>query len=383
MRIVGLSALAAVAAASLAAGRLAERVVNRTHASPARNPSSAATALHESAIVVDLHADSLLWGRNLLERSSVGHVDVPRLAEGGVALQVFTAVTRFPASAGLVDTDPRWPDLVTLLVAGQGWPPRTYWSLTERALHQGEALRRFADLSAGALQTISNRQELEALLAARRSGREVIGALFGLEGAHALEGDPGRLETLFDAGVRVIGLVHFFDNEFAGSAHGLERGGLTALGRRLVSDMEARGVLVDLAHASPATIEDVLAIATKPPIVSHTGVRGTCDNARNLSDSELRAIAEKGGVVGIGYWETAVCGETVEAIARAIAHAARIAGEDHVALGSDFDGAVATPFDTASLPLVTDALLRAGLDERAIRKILGENAIRVLAAVLP
>src|SRR6185436_3772809 len=104
----------------------------------------------------------------------------------------------------------------------------------------------------------------------------------------------------------------------------------------------------------------------------------TCDNQRNLSDAQRRGVAATGGVVGIGYWETAVCGDDPAAIARAIAHAVRVAGADHVGLGSDFDGAVTTPFDTAGLAELTQALLDAGLDETTLGKVMGGNAVRVL-----
>jgi microsomal dipeptidase-like Zn-dependent dipeptidase len=147
--------------------------------------------------------------------------------------------------------------------------------------------------------------------------------------------------------------------------------------------MEARGVLVDLAHASPRAIDDVLGLVRRPVVVSHTGVRATCDNTRNLSDAQLRAIAATGGVVGIGFWDTATCGTDAGAIARAVLHAVRVAGEDHVALGSDFDGAVTTPFDATGVPLVTEALLEAGLDERTVAKVMGGNAVRLLRATLP
>jgi microsomal dipeptidase-like Zn-dependent dipeptidase len=147
--------------------------------------------------------------------------------------------------------------------------------------------------------------------------------------------------------------------------------------------MESRHMLIDLAHASPATLRDVAAMASRPLIVSHSGVRGTCNNPRNLSDDELRAIARTGGVAGIGIWETATCGTDAQAAARAIRYAVNIAGIDHVALGSDFDGGVTTPFDARGWPLLTDALVKAGFSEEEIRKIMGENALRVLLQVLP
>ncbi len=147
--------------------------------------------------------------------------------------------------------------------------------------------------------------------------------------------------------------------------------------------MEALGMIVDVAHASAATIDDVLAMATRPVVASHTGVRGVADNARNLSDAHLRGIAATGGLVGIGFWDTASGGEDVAAIARSIAYAVDVAGVEHVGLGSDFDGAVTVPVDASGLALITDALLDAGLDERAIGAVMGGNAMRVLAEVLP
>jgi microsomal dipeptidase-like Zn-dependent dipeptidase len=142
-------------------------------------------------------------------------------------------------------------------------------------------------------------------------------------------------------------------------------------------------MLVDLAHASAQTIDDALAIATKPIIVSHTGARGTCDNARNLSDDQLRRIAATGGVVGIGYWDAAVCGTDARAIARAVRYVANLIGVEHVGLGSDFDGAVITPFDTTGLVEVTDALLAEGFGDEEVGKIMGGNVVRVLSENLP
>ncbi len=177
--------------------------------------------------------------------------------------------------------------------------------------------------------------------------------------------------------------THFTDTEIAGSASGLRKGGLTQLGRRWVRSMEQRHMLIDLAHSSPATLRDVTAIATKPVIVSHTGVKGTCSNNRNLSDDELRAVARTGGVIGIGYWETAVCGRDAHAIARAIRYTTRVVGAEHVALGSDFDGGTTVPFDATGVPLITDALLQEDISEHDIRLIMGENVVRILSQTLP
>ncbi|MEA2625187.1 MAG: rane dipeptidase, partial [Candidatus Binatota bacterium] len=211
----------------------------------------------------------------------------------------------------------------------------------------------------------------------------VIGALFGVEGAHALEGDLGALDSFHAAGVRLLGLAHFFDNEFSGSAHGMRKPGLTDRGRELVGECERRGIVIDLAHASPAAIDDVLGIARRPPIVSHTGVQATSPSVRNLSDAQIRAVAAAGGVIGIGFWKTAAGGRSAADVVRSVRHVIETAGDDHVALGSDFDGAVAVPFDAAGLPALTAAMIDAGIGDESIRKVLGDNALRVLRAVLP
>jgi len=180
-----------------------------------------------------------------------------------------------------------------------------------------------------------------------------------------------------------MGPAHFFDNAFAGSAHGVEKGGLTALGREMVRRMETRSMLVDVAHASSATVDDVVAMARRPVIVSHTGVRGACDNARNLSDDQLKGIAHTDGLVGIGYWETATCGRDAKAIARSIRYTVDLIGVDHVALGSDFDGTIEAPFDTTGVVQITDALMQEGFDDTRIAKIMGGNVIRTLERFLP
>jgi microsomal dipeptidase-like Zn-dependent dipeptidase len=198
-----------------------------------------------------------------------------------------------------------------------------------------------------------------------------------------LEGELSNIDLFFDQGVRMMAPTHFFDNDIGGSAHGIEKGGLTEKGKEMIRRMQARHMIVDLAHASPKVIEDALAVSTAPLVVSHTGVKGICNNTRNLSDDQLRGIARTGGVIGIGYWDTAVCGTDAAAIARAIRYTANIAGVEHVALGSDFDGSVVVPFDTTGLVLITDALLNEGFTEPEIRMIMGDNVVRVLMQTLP
>jgi membrane dipeptidase len=142
-------------------------------------------------------------------------------------------------------------------------------------------------------------------------------------------------------------------------------------------------MIVDVAHASEATVDDVLALARRPLVSSHGGVRGTADSNRNLSDEQARGIAANGGVVGIGFWEAATGGRDVGAIVRAIAHAVNVAGVEHVGLGSDFDGAVTVAIDAAGMIRITDGLLAHGFDDADVSRVMGGNAMRVLAETLP
>jgi len=359
-----------------------DRAANRVYEDPPYSVSERARALYEDLFVVDLHADSLLWDRDLRERQSYGSVDIPRLFEGKVAIQSFFIVTKTPWITTVDNTSPN-SDAITTLIMAQDWPKKTVGSLFERALHQASRLRELAEQSGGSVLILENKADLDSYRARRARGEAVLAAVLGVEGAHALEGDLGNLEKLYDAGVRVVAPTHFFDNDVGGSAHGVDKGGLTELGRAMVKEMEARGMLLDLAHASSKVIDDATAMASRPVIVSHTGVRGTCDNNRNLSDAQVGAIAATGGVVGIGFWKKAVCGTDAAAVARAISHAVGLVGAEHVALGSDFDGAVPMPFDVTGLPLIVDALLSERMSEQDIRLIMGENAARVYGETLP
>ncbi len=359
-----------------------EQRFNKTRSGGRLTISAKARELHSQLFIADLHADSLLWDRNLLKRSTRGQVDLPRLEAGKVALQGFTVVTKVPYGMN-ISSNRNYVDQITPLIIAGRWPPATWNNLTERALYQAKRLREFADSSEAQLVIVETSQDLKSLEPSRNDKSTVVGAYLGIEGAHALEGELKNLDKLYGAGFRTIGLAHFFDNEFAGSAHGARKGGLTPLGRELVRLIEQKHMIVDLAHASPQTIREVIAMSTRPVIVSHTGVKGTCNNQRNLSDDEVKAIAAKGGLIGIGYWETAVCGRDARAIARAIRYAVGIAGIDHVALGSDFDGAVTVPFDASELVQVTQALMDAGFTDEQIRKVMGGNVLKFMLANLP
>jgi len=362
-------------------GRVEDRM-NPVGPAPTSPVSERAAALHATLRVADLHADSLLWGRDLLVRGSRGAVDVPRLIEGNVALQVLSMAVKTPRGLNIERNEDSSDQVLPLAIAKR-WPRATWGRLLPRVEHLAAQAHGFAARSGGALRIVTTQADLAAYLAAREARGGMTAALLSIEGAHALEDDPANVDVVADLGVRMISPAHFFDTAFGGSAHGVDQGGLTALGRELVARMEARSVLLDVAHASARTIDDALEVSTRPVVASHTGVRGVLDNARNLSDTHLAGIAATGGIVGIGFWPTACGGEGVSWIARSIAHAVECVGVDHVALGSDWDGAVPVPIDAASTVRLTDALLDVGLDEDAIRAVMGENVLRLLAATLP
>lgn len=341
-----------------------------------------AARLHNTLFVADLHDDALLWNRDLLTRYTRGHSDLPRQLDGHLALQVFSTVTKTPKGLNY-ERNGADTDSITLLVMAQRWPRATWSSLLERALYQSEKLQRAAADSHGQLVLVKSREDLAGFVRAWSTDPHRVAAVLATEGLHPLEGRLENVDRLYDAGFRIAGLTHFFDNEVGGSAHGLEKGGLTPFGRQVVARLEAKGLLIDLAHASKPLIDDVLALARRPVLVSHTGVAGTCPGPRNLSDAHLRRIAATGGVVGIGYWDGAVCDPSVPAIVKAIRYAVNLIGVDHVALGSDFNGATKTPFDVTGLAQLTEGLLQAGFSEADIRALMGGNVQRLLLQSLP
>lgn len=362
--------------------RHVDRSHNRVYSSSAASTDDAALNLHRRLIVADLHTDSLLWDRDLLQENAWGHVDIPRLIKGNIALQGFSVVTKTPRGLN-IERNSAASDNIRLLSLAQRWPPRTWTSLRQRALFQAEKLHDFARRSNGTLVIIKSRADLQAYLAKRRSHSGVTAGWLTIEGAHALEGELANLDNLYQAGFRMIAPSHLADSDIGASASGESQGGLTQLGEKWVAHMNRRNMIIDLAHASAQTIDDVLRLSLRPVMVSHTGVKGTCNNNRNLSDDQLKRIAGNDGLIGIGFWQYATCGTDVAAIANAIRYTVKLVGVQHVALGSDWDGYVATPIDAAGMGAITTSLMNAGFDETAIGKIMGENVIEFLLRALP
>lgn len=371
-----------IMAARLVGPSILERSENHTLRPGPYRVSAQAEALHRTLLVADMHADSLLWGRDLLAASKAGHVDLPRMQLGNIGIQAFTIFSTVPRGLNIERNDDT-SDLVPYIGILQGWP---FWALGSPkgvAVYQAGRLQKFAERSNGQLMLLRTRNDVARLLEERQAGSHKVGALLGTEGAQPLEGKIANLQPLYDAGFRMMSPAHFTDTAIGGSAAGVGKGGLTPLGREWVKQMESRGMLIDVAHASSETLHDITSMATKPVVVSHTGVKGVCNNNRNLTDDQLRAVAATGGVIGVGYWDIASCGTDAAAIARAISYTVGVAGAEHVGLGSDFDGAVTEPFDASGMALITEALLQQGMSEHDIRLVMGENFARVLSQVLP
>jgi microsomal dipeptidase-like Zn-dependent dipeptidase len=438
LRLLGFAAVAIVlvAVALIVTGVVADRIdrgLNPVYA--LEDPPDVAEddrARHGALFPVDLHADTMLWNRDLLERAGHGHVDLPRLIDGNVALQVFAVVTKTPnknaapEGARLIEGVAAREclahdslNMTMLLQIAQMRPLGTWFDLETRALHQADRLRAFVaasearraeDPDAAVLMMIEDADDLAQLVRRRGEGEAVVGALLALEGAHWIGGEgaavePG-VERLFEAGFRMLAPTHRFNNALGASGEGCDQlAGLTEDGRAFLRAAAGRGVILDLAHASDSGIAEAAASAEGPVVVSHTGLRRTCDPAtgcvveRNMRDEEVQAVARTGGVVAVGYWPEAV-GEGMANVLAGFESAVRALSEpdfvaemratrpdydplDHVALGSDYDGSVAVPFHVGDLELLTAGLADVGFDDRAIAKIAGANACRVFAERLP
>jgi len=336
--------------------------------------SREALDLCASCDVLDLHVESYVWtrvlrydlarrhGRGLFGACFLSQADLPRIAQAG-----FSGVVQSIATNPL---RPRRTRTAAFL--------RNLAGLTAAVARAGEGFAIVSD-HAGYVR-------------ARAAGRVAI--LLGIQGGNALDSRDGDLDLVPGNVVHRITLVHLSNSTIGSTSSPLKRSdpGLSAFGRDTVRRMNKRRILVDLAHASPRTFADALEVhdPALPAIVSHTGVSGVHPHWRNLTDAQVRAIAGTGGVVGILY-HAPFLGErllrgTAAAAAAHVAHAIRVGGDDHVALGSDWDGLIVTPRDMPTVlewPLLVQRLLERRVPPESIRKVLGANYLRVLEAVRP
>ncbi len=282
-----------------------------------------------------------------------GHVDLPRMREAGMIAQFFGLVSLPLANR----------------VRGMA-----------RIIHeQIDVLEAQMSRHPEALCLVRTASEIEQCEA-----DGAISALLGIEGAHALEGDLENVAIFARRGVRYLGFLHFSANEAGFPAFGRgqqDDAGLTPWGFDLVQACEANDVIVDLAHINKRGFLDACSIARKPPIVSHTGVLGAYEHWRNIDDAQLRAVADKGGVVGVIFCPKFIGGDGLEPVVKHLRHIVDVVGEDAAALGSDWDGFIVPTQalkDPRGLPLLTDAMLEAGFSREAVGKILHDNVMRVL-----
>jgi microsomal dipeptidase-like Zn-dependent dipeptidase len=332
--------------------------------------------------IADLHCDALLWDRDLTKQLDYAHLDFPRMQQARMSLQAFTVVTKSPKGQNFKSNSADAFDKITMLNFVQGHLPDKWFSLYKRAEYQARALQAYEENSSNKFVMVKSRQDLKNLINLKIADPDVIGGFLGIEGAHCLEGNLENVQKLYYEGVRMMAPTHFFDNELGGSAHGISGEGLTDFGREVIHEMNRLGVIIDLAHVSPTMIDDILDLSNRPVLVSHTGVKGTKDSPRNISDRHIKRIASTGGLIGIGFFKGAIKGE-IKDIVEAMKYVRDLVGIEHVALGSDFDGAATTPIDVTGLPYIVQELMDQGFTEFEIRAIMGENVKRFLMEQLP
>lgn len=379
--VIGLLVLLVIA---VVATQIAPKIVDKQHNKILNQPpypvSDATQKVYQNLdFIADMHCDALLWKRDLLKDNSFGQVDIPKMLKTNVGIQAFTIVTKSPKGQNF-DKNTGESDNITLLYWAQGRPTN---SLTKRAVLQCDALFNFAKKSANKFRVITSAKEMQEYLVDRQKNKGITAGFLGVEGAHALDGELKNVQVLYNHGVRMMAATHFFDNKLGGSAHGVSQEGLTEFGSEVIKKMEELQMIIDIAHCSPQMIDDILDMTNRPIVSSHTGVKGTCDNVRNLSDKHIKAIAERGGLISIAMFDQATCGEDAMAVANAIKYTVDLVGAEHVALGSDFDGSVTTPFNITGLPLIVEALLQLEIPKKDIEKIMGENVKNFLLKNLP
>ncbi len=319
--------------------------------------------MNHATFVFDAHCDTLgcalpgEFQRDLRQWSDAGHLDLPRMRAGGINCQIFAC---FPGQTRLTSC-PTAAALERLEVL---------YTLIERVPEQITLIRSASDLE-------------------KITHEGPIGAILGLEGCEALDGSISRLHTFYRLGLRNLGLAWDERNAACDGVGAGTSAGLTAFGRDIVTTCNDLGIVLDLSHLNPAGVAEVLALSSQPVIASHSNARGLYDHHRNLSDNQIRMIAERGGVIGVTFVGMFMADNPAEAtldhVLDHIDYMVEVAGNDHVGLGSDYDGwTLPTDLDSGEkYPRITDGLLARGYPEETICKILGENFRRVFTQILP
>jgi membrane dipeptidase len=320
-----------------------------------------AKKINQEAIIFDGHCDTVLdifnKKRNLGEKSDYGHLDIPKMREGGVNVQFFAAFIEeiYKPNASL-----------------------------KRTLQLIDCIYREVEKNQNDISLIINYQQIKEVTA---SGR--IAAILSIEGGEALEGDLGVLRMLYKLGVRLLTLTWNQRNEIAdGIGESRTSSGLTEFGLKVIDEMNKLGMLIDVSHLSESCFWDVVKRSKSPIVASHSNCYALCPHLRNLKDEQIIAIAKKGGIIGVTFvhdFLTNGKGEsTIKDVVEHINYLVKIAGLDYVGLGSDFDGTRILPKGLAGvdkLSNITEELLNQGYKVEDIKKILGENWLRVFRKV--
>ncbi len=337
------------------------------------NISKRAKDLHFSSFVVDTHCDTLMkvvnsWNPYMrrihnidneidLSQDNPGlHLDIPKMKKGGLNLQFFA-----------VYIEPQYKPSGSLARALQGFD--AFYQMLERNPE---------------LVKVTSYQDA---LKAKETNSPA--ALLAIEGGEALEGSLSSLGMMYKLGLRSLGLTWNQRNRIAeGVGDCVSGGGLTVFGRELIAEMNKLGIIVDVSHLSEPGYWDVIKYSTKPIIASHSNARAVCDHPRNLTDEQIIALAENGGVMGMNFCKPFVkSGEEVnlDDLLDHVDHIITLVGPDHIGLGSDFDGITSAPkelTDVTTIPLITQGLIDRGYDDETIEKFLGKNYLRLLKEVL-
>lgn len=348
---------------------LVDRAVNRT-ALPGRLPASQVAAdLLRRAPVVDLLVGSALF-RNSFLTGGRGHVDLPRLRAVGVNVVGLTIATRWPNLRGSLSG---WH------FRSLGMPARVTGSDVAMAEWLIGRIHGWCAQSDGGLVVIRSVADLQRCLAPGGP----VGVLLGVQGGHVLEGDLANVARLREAGVRMFAPAHVMDNALVGSSAGRRAGGLTDYGREVIAELEAQSIVVDLAHMSTVGIAEASPLLKRAFVLSHTGLTECRDVSRNLPASLVAEVGAAGGLVGIVLATRLLGGSTLDAAVRTIRLAIDSAGADHVAFGSDMDGALRMLIDIEGLPALTAALLESDISSETVADVMGANSARLLTEGLP
>lgn len=318
--------------------------------------------LHQEAICVDTHCDTLgrvyEGQRRMGERSQLGQFDLPRALDGGLSCEFMAAFFYEGRAGGPIRQSLHFIDVLY------------------------QELEAFAEQAMLVLTAADVRE-------AKQRGK--VGLLLSMEGAEGVAGDLRVLRTYYHLGLRSLGLTWNRRNEAADGVGELRTGGgLSEFGRRLVGECNRLGILLDMAHLSPAGVRDVLAISEAPVVVTHANCHALWPHARNLTDQQLEAVARQEGVVGVTPVPLFLGEDNLSAALATMLdhldHMIEVIGEDHVGIGLDFDGVGEARTegiaDVSQLPNITAGLLERGHTPQAIKKIMGGNFLRVMEKVL-